>query len=148
MNENQPNIIWNSNDKIGVWDWSIAMAAGWSDRFVIYQTNKLEYYFSQMTPLKISYGMDGTYTIKGNILEYRVTGIYIQNTGGIIDNAITGYSWGQSGENTIKFETPVIYKFPVTGIYIKEYDFGLKRETITIGGINFHRFTNNVNNKF
>jgi hypothetical protein len=29
-------------------------AAGWSDRFVIYPTNQLEYYFSQMSPLQIS----------------------------------------------------------------------------------------------
>jgi hypothetical protein len=147
MNENLPNIIWDTNNKVGVWDWSIAMAAGWSDRFVIYPTNQLEYYFSQMSPLQISYGMNGTYTIKGNVLEYRVTEIYIRNTGRINDS-INGYSWEESGRNTIKFETPIIYKFPVTEIHIREYDFGLKLETITIGGINFHRFTNNVNNKF
>jgi hypothetical protein len=92
--------------------------------------------------------MNGTYTIKGNVLEYRVTEIYILNTGRIIDDAISGYDWETSGRNTIKFETPIIYKFPITEIHIREYDFGLKHETITIGGINFHRFQNNVNNKF
>jgi hypothetical protein len=140
MNENIPDIIWDSNNKVGVWDWSIAMAAGWSDRFVIHPTNQLEYYFSQMSPLDISYGINGTYKIKGNVLEYRITEIYISNTERIIYDAINEYMWERKGSNTIKFETPIIYKFPMTDIHIREYDFGLKRETITIGGINFHRY--------
>jgi hypothetical protein len=151
MNENLPNIIWNTNNKVGVWDWSIAMAAGWSDRFVIHSTNQLEYYFSQMSNLDISYGMNGTYTIKGNVLEYCVTEIFIRNTGRIIFDPINGYDWDQRGRNTIRFDPPIIYKFPITDIHIREYGINgteLKHETIAIGGINFHRFKNNVNNKF
>jgi hypothetical protein len=147
--ENLPNIIWGNN-KVGVWQTGIIMAAGWSDRFVIHSDNRLEYYYSQMRALPLINSMSGTYTIKGNVLEFRVNKVYygIHHLG--IEYGINGYDWINDETNTITFEKPLVYKFPITSISTKTFgrDGDLQRESITIGGQNYYKLSDDVNDKF
>jgi hypothetical protein len=150
MNENTSTISWN-NRKTGIWQTSPAMAAGWSDRFVIYADNRLEYYDSQMRQLPLRVGMTGVYTIKGNVLEFQVNKmIYLMTDSEIEVNGMSGYAWENSKSNTIIFEKPIIYKFPVTVIFSKEFGKNneLTRETITFGGQEYYKLSDNVNDKF
>jgi len=151
-NENQPDIHWNNDSKIGVWQVIPIEASGWSSRFVIHSTNKLEYYYSQMRELDIIRGINGTYTIKGNVLTWYITEIYF-----IIDcieldwSGAFGFEFTDTKQNTIRLEKPIVYKFPISNITNKRVvDFwGNEHEksTITIG-IDFYKMSDDVNNKF
>jgi hypothetical protein len=137
-NEYVPNITWTSN-RVGLWNNGIIAGSGYDNRFVIHSDDKLEFYYSQMRETAY-YGMDGTYSIKGNILEFYIDKIITEVRAG---NGHGTYDLTYI-ENTI---IPKIYKFPISDIVIN--DFGeFKRETITIGGKNFYKFTDDVNNKF
>jgi len=157
-NETLPDIHWGEN-KVGVWQDIGIEADGWSDRFVIHSNNKLEYYYSQMRNFGIITGMSGTYIIKGNVLIYSVSEIYysmngieIEYTGGF------GYQFKESKPNTIKLENPLVFKFPISSITVKEFDNEfkfepdepekIKRETITIGNKDFYKMRDDVNDKF
>jgi hypothetical protein len=145
-NENLLNVV--LNNPIGVWQDGPIMAAGWSCRFVIHQNNQLEYYFSQMRPIPLILGLNGNYSIKGNVLIYTVSQIYfLVNDSEINYSAGLGYQWGNSAINTLILEKPIVYKFPITSIVTREIYEGLTRETLRIGR-DFYRMRNNVNDKF
>lgn len=72
MEENSETIVWGP-EKEGVF----VMAAGWSDRFVIYSDNKMEFLFSQMSKLQLIKGLAGTYTIHGNVLLFSISQVDI-----------------------------------------------------------------------
>ena len=157
-NETLSDIQWDKN-KVGVWQDSEIVGSGWSDRFVIHSNNQLEYYYSQMRELNIINGIYGTYTIKGNVLIYSVSEIYYSMNGIEMEySGAFGYDFKESKRNTIKLENPLVFKFPVSSITVKEFDNKfkfepeepdkLKLETITIGGKNFYRMSDDVNEKF
>ena len=150
-NENQQDIRWD-NAKVGVWQSYFGMATGWGDRFVIHPNNQLEYYYSQMRELPIIIGMNGTYTIKGNVLTWSIKEIFYNATNCEIDwNNNSGYEFAKPEKNIIRLEKPIIYKFPISNITdkkITDEDVDVTTTTMTIGGHDFYKMSNNVTNKF
>ena len=148
-NENQPAINWN--DCIGVWQDYPAMAAGWSNRFVIYPDNRLEFLYSQMhSGLRLVSGLNGKYEITGNVLIYSVNQVYyIMNDGAFAPelNFGYGYLFRNTQMNTISLDKPIILKFPVTAIHIEQWT-SLNRETFVLGGQDFYRITDDVDYRF
>ncbi|GHT90907.1 hypothetical protein FACS1894140_0400 [Spirochaetia bacterium] len=148
MNINNRNIAWD-NTRIGIWQDLPAMAAGWADRFVIYSDNRMEFYDSQMRQLGIRFGMTGTYLIKGNVLEFTVNKIIYRDFDLEIGvSGASGYSWENSPRNTITLEKPIVYKFPVTAIETKIMGHEFTRSVIKIGGSEFYKMRDDVNDKF
>ena len=154
-NETLSDIKWDEN-KVGVWQDIEVEASGWSGRFVIHSTNQLEYYHSTMRELDIIWGMNGTYKIRGNVLIYSVNEIYYSRNGIEIEfTGAFGYQFKESKNNTIKLENPIVFKLPVSNIFVKElsgrFSFQpdkFELETITIGGKDFYRMREDVNDKF
>jgi hypothetical protein len=150
MSENTSTVSWNHR-RTGIWQASPMMAAGWSSRFVIYPDNRLEYYDSQMRQLPLRVGMTGLYTIKGNVLEFHVNKMFFSVHDSTIEaNGVSGYSWENSNQNTITFVKPIIYRFPVSAIFTKNFgpDDDSTRETITFGGQEYYKMSDNVEDRF
>jgi hypothetical protein len=145
-NENLQNIIWHN--PAGVWQDGPIMNSGWSNRFVIHTNGQMEFYFSQMSKIGIGFGMNGNYTIRGNVLIYSVTQVYfIMNDSEINYSAMSGYQWRNTIQNTFTLEKPIVYKFPVSNIAAREIFKGLTRETVTIGR-DFFKMRDDINDKF
>ena len=142
-NENARTVNWGN--AVGIWQDYFMMASGWAGRFVIFPNDRLEYRYSSMRNLPIIEVLRGTYSIKGNVLEFRVTEIdYRVHEAHVENNGIVGFDWADySGDsNTITFKNPLILKFPVTEIVSKkigdERD-NYQKDAITIGGIDFYK---------
>jgi hypothetical protein len=138
-NENIPNITWPYS-RVGVWFEGVIPASGWADSLVIHSNNKLEFHYSQMSQMReiepqfkkeAPYsGMAGIYSIKGNVLEFRVDEIILP------------------GDGNRYLKNPIIYKFPVSNIVVIENSGNSKTEIITLGGIDFYKFTDDINFTF
>jgi hypothetical protein len=142
-NENLPNVVLNNST--GFWHDSPAVAASYGERFIIHPNNRLEFYFSSMQNMPIASRLNGSYEIKGNVLIYSVTEIYF-----VMNNAdIRGYSWGDSWVNStgnkLTLERPLVYKFPISNITTRIWSGGFSLETLTIGGREFFKFSDDVN---
>jgi len=142
-NENVPNIILNNST--GFWHASPAVADDYSERFIFHPNNRLEFYFSSMTNVAIASHLNGSYVIKGNVLIYSVTEIYFELNNGDIREQPWGYDWDNSTINKLTLEKPIVYKFPVSNIETMSWTSGLSRETLTIGGQDFFKFSDDVN---
>jgi hypothetical protein len=143
-NENIPNIVLNR--PVGFWHDSPAVAANYGERFIIHPNNRLEFYFSGMKNMAIASRLNGTYVIKGNVLIYSVTEIYFYMNIGDIGEKPWGYDWDDSTINKLTLEKPIVFKFPVSNIETRFWEFsGLSRETLTIGGKDFFKFSDDVN---
>jgi hypothetical protein len=142
-NENLPNII--LNNPVGFWHDSPAVAAGYSEHFIIHPANRLEFYFSSMTNFPIASKLDGSYTIKGNVLTYSIAEISFDMN----DSELRGYPWGDSWANytgnKMTFENPIVFKIPISNIESFNYSSGDTIDSITIGGQRFFKFSNDVN---
>jgi hypothetical protein len=106
-----------------------------------------------MGQLNIRTGMTGTYQIRGNVLEFTVNEIIYRDIDLEIEvSGAFGYSWENYKPNTMTLEKPIIYKFPITAIETKTMTFGknyeLTRNVIKIGGIEYYKMTDDVNDKF
>jgi len=142
-NENLPNIVLNNST--GFWHELPVVPADYGERFIIHPDNRLEFYFSGMQNMPIASRLNGSYEIKGNVLIYSVTEIYF-----VMNNAdIRGYSWGDSWVdstgNKLTLEKPLVYKFTVSNITTRVWGDGFSRETLTIGGRAFFKFSDDVN---
>jgi len=138
-NENLPNIIWNNS--IGFWHDSPVVAADYSSRFIIHPNNRLEYCFSNMTNFPIGISLNGNYSIRGNVLVYSVTEIYIEMNNSVLARYPWGYSWENNTGNKLTLDKPIIYKIHVSNIEF--YDWNNQTyETITIGGMRFFKISN------
>ncbi|MBA2133687.1 YARHG domain-containing protein [Hydrogenispora sp. UU3] len=143
MDENSETIVWGP-EKEGVWQDIFVMAAGWSDRFVIYSDIKIEFLFSQMSELQLIKGLAGTYTIRGNVLLFSVSQIDIyEHDARFQESGGDGFTWANPKENTIYFKDPVILRFPVSKIYTFN-KFGIERLAVEIGGREFYKMADNV----
>jgi hypothetical protein len=143
-NENLPNIVLNR--PAGFWHDSPAVAADYSERFIIYPNNRMEFYFSSMTNMAIASRLNGSYVIRGNVLIYSVTEIYFEMNNADIKYEPWGYTWDKSTINKLTLERSIVYKFPISNIETRFWEFsGLSRETLTIGGKDFFKFSDNVN---
>jgi hypothetical protein len=142
-NENSRNIV--LNNPVGFWHDSPAVASGYGERFIIHPNNRLEFYFSQMQNMPIASRLNGSYTIKGNVLIYSVTEIYIVMNNSQIMEYPWGYSWEDETENKLTLEKPIMFKFPVSNVWTRTWGSDFSRETITIGGRDFFKFSDDVN---
>jgi hypothetical protein len=143
-NENLPNVV--LNNPAGFWHDSPAVAAGYGERFIFHPNNRLEFYFSQMRNMPIASHLNGSYVIKGNVLIYSVTEIYfVMNNADIRGNPSWGYSWDNSTGNKLTLERPLVYKFPVSNITTRVFSSERSLETLTIGGQDFYKFSDDVN---
>jgi hypothetical protein len=145
MNENSRNIV--LNNLVGVWHGSPVVAAGYSERFIIHPNNRLEFYFSQMKNVPIASRLNGSYTIRGNVLIYSVTEIYFVMNNSEIMQGANGYEWENIEGNKLTLEKPIIFKFPVSNIGTRTWGSDLTRETITIGGQDFFKLSDDVNDR-
>jgi hypothetical protein len=142
-NENLPNIVLNR--PVGFWHDSPAVAAGYGERFIIHPNNRLEFYFSSMTNMAIASRLNGSYVIRGNVLIYSVNEIYFEMNNADIIYEPWGYTWDKSTINKLTLERPIVYKFPISNIETRFWEFsGLSRETLTIGGKDFFKFSDDV----
>jgi hypothetical protein len=142
-NENLPNVV--LNNPAGFWHDSPAVAASYGERFIIHPDNRLEFYFSNMQNVPIAGHLNGSYAIRGNVLIYSVTEIYFVMNNGDIRSMTWGYYWDNSTGNKLTLEKPIVYKFPVSNIETVSWTSGLSCETLTIGGRNFYKFSDDVN---
>jgi len=141
-NENLSNIILNKST--GFWHDSPGVAAAYGERFIFYPNNRLEFYFSDMQNMPIASRLDGSYVIRGNVLIYSVTEIYFYMNNGDITSKYWGLDWVNKTINKLTFERPIVYKFPVSKIETKAFS-DINRETLTIGGRDFFKFSDDVN---
>jgi hypothetical protein len=146
MDENSETITWGP-EKEGVWQDMFVMAAGWSDRFVIYADNRMEYLFSQMSQLQLIKGLAGTYTIRGNVLLFSVSQVDIyEHDGRFGGSGGYGLIWVNPKENTVYFKNPVILRFPVSKIY--PYNkYGIEGLAMEIGGRELYKMEDDVTRK-
>ena len=141
-NENQSTINWGNN-RVGIWQDYQMVASGYSNRFVIYSNNRMEFYATQMDGLKLLLNLTGTYSIKGNILEFQVNQIQYTIPGNDVEyNGMMGFEWLNAKTNTISLSAPIILQFPVTNITTRNDS---AYPIITIGGIDHYRILDNVN---
>jgi len=144
-NENFAGV--NLGDAAGVWSSMFYMASGWPDRFVIYPNNRLEFIYSQMRELRVIYGLNGRYAIRGNVLIFTVTEItFFTNDSQLDYSGAFGYDWNQSDLNTMVLQNPIEYRFSVSGITVTN-NGGWPQDTLIIGGKNFYRLSTDVNDK-
>jgi hypothetical protein len=148
IDEDGELIKWGK-EKEGVWQDFYGFAAGWGDRFVIYADNKIEYIYSQMRQLKVINRLVGTYEIKGNALEFKVTQIDIYDHDQVIEfSGGFGYQWMNSSSNTITFKIPEVLRFPISHIRkTNEYN-DPDVYSVMIGGTNFYRMEKDVSKKY
>ncbi len=105
----------------GVWHSMIIMAAGWSNRFVFYSDNKLDYIFSQMRSLPIASEFHGEYEVKGNVLIFYVNEITYNDYTPIYKLIATDDLRDiESNRNCITFKNPLIFKFPIKTFEVKK----------------------------
>jgi hypothetical protein len=143
MNENLPNIVLSNST--GFWHDSPAVAASYGERFIFHPNNRLEFYFSNMKNMPIASRLNGSYVIKGNVLIYSVTEIYFITNNADIRGYSWGYSWDNDTENKLTLEKPLVYKFPVSNITTRVFSSERSLETLTIGGRDFFKFSDDVN---
>jgi hypothetical protein len=104
-----------------------------------------------MRQLPVRTGMTGRYTVKGNVLKWEVVQIiYIKSMLEISLTGAFGFQWDWYSEqwerNTLTFEKPVVYKFPITPIttelvhdnYLPEE--GIEFRVFSLGGKRFFKF--------
>jgi len=142
-NENLPNIVLNNST--GFWHDSPGVAADYGERFIFHPDNRLEFYFSTMTNMPIVYRLNGSYVIRGNVLIYSVTEIYFVTNNADIRAYSWGWSWDDETVNKLTLERPLVYKFPVSNITTTVFGSERSLETLTIGGRNFYKFSDDVN---
>jgi hypothetical protein len=142
-NESLANVV--LNNVIGFWHDSPAVASGFGERFIFFPNNRLEFYFSSMQNLHVVKCLIGSYSIKGNVLVFSVSElVFIKNNSDIVLYP-GGYEWGESAENRMTFGVPLVFRFPVSKITTREWNSGLIREVLTIGGQEFFKFSSDVN---
>jgi hypothetical protein len=152
MSENLKNIEWGA-DKEGIWQIMPRIASGWSDIFVIYKDDRMDYRFSSMRQLALLHALRGVYTIKGNVLLFSVKKIVVSTPGLDLDDEETGafgLQWASENVSVVTFDPPIVLKFPITPIVTKnlgyEPDFRADniKETITVGGTDFYKMSDDV----
>ena len=149
MNKTTNNIKWDIR-KVGVWQDSHLIASGWSDRFVISEDNKLEFLYSQMGELQQVNGLIGTYTIKGNVLEFEINKIsFVQHNLEVSYSGAFGFEWNESSTNSLTFDKPIVLDFPVSEIETsKNSENESQVLTIKIGGKDFYLMATDTNKKY
>lgn len=151
--------IINFKNMAGVWQNYFIAAAGWSDRFVFYGDEKVDYLFSQMRYIPLAMEMIGSYEVKGNVFIFKVKEI-IYNSFTPEYDKINIYELGKipDNKNSITFKNPIIFKFPINNYelgktwkqhnYVTNEDDELTRDYVELGTFSYYKQSENPNDKY
>ena len=107
--ENKKNV--NLKSMEGIWQDYFIMADGWSNRFVFYSDNKLDFLYSQMRYIPLAKEMIGTYEIKGNVLIFNVKEIIYNSYTPKYDTIGFYDIWEiPDNRNTVTFKNPLEFR--------------------------------------
>ncbi len=155
--ENKKNV--NLKSMEGIWQDYFIMADGWSNRFVFYSDNKLDFLYSQMRYIPLAKEMIGTYEIKGNVLIFRVKEI-IYNSYTPKYDTISFYDIWEipDNRNTVTFKNPLEFKFPIKNFelnktwkqrnYSTNEDVEFSKDYIELGSISYYKMSTDPNSKY
>jgi hypothetical protein len=123
---------------VGVWQLGFGLGAGWQDRFVFHGPYQMEFLYSQMSELPMVQGLEGGYSISGEVLLFYVEMVrFYEHSAMCEPDPISGHIWqGTTEVNTAYFERPILLEFPIGPIEL-DGSFGVPE--VTIGGARFYR---------
>lgn len=155
--ETKKNVILKNME--GVWQDYFIMAAGWSNRFVFYGDNKLDFLYSQMRYIPLASEMIGTYEVKGNVLIFKVKEIIYNSYTPKYDTIGSNDIWEiPENKNSITFKNPIEFKFPIKNFelnktwkeqnnYTKE-EVEFTKDYIELGSFSYYKMSKDPNNKY
>ena len=155
--ENKKNV--NLKNMEGIWQDYFIMAAGWSNRFVFYSDNKLDFLYSQMRYIPLAKEMIGTYEIKGNVLIFKVKEIIYNSYTPKYDTIGFWDIWEiPDNRNTVTFKNPLEFKFPIKNFelnktwkqrnYSTNEDVEFTKDYIELGSFSYYKMSTDPNSKY
>lgn len=155
--ENKKNV--NLKSMEGIWQDYFIMADGWSNRFVFYSDNKLDFLYSQMRYIPLAKEMIGTYEIKGNVLIFKVKEIIYNSYTPKYDTIGFYDIWEiPDNRNTVTFKNPLEFKFPIKNFelnktwkqrnYSTNEDTEFTKDYIELGSFSYYKMSTDPNSKY
>ena len=155
--ENKKNV--NLKSMEGIWQDYFIMADGWSNRFVFYSDNKLDFLYSQMRYIPLAKEMIGTYEIKGNVLIFKVKEIIYNSYTPKYDTIGFYDIWEiPDNRNTVTFKNPLEFKFPIKNFelnktwkqrnYSTNEDVEFTKDYIELGSFSYYKMSKDPNSKY
>ena len=155
--ENKKNV--NLKSMEGIWQDYFIMADGWSNRFVFYSDNKLDFLYSQMRYIPLAKEMIGTYEIKGNVLIFKVKEIIYNSYTPKYDTIGFWDIWEiPDNRNTVTFKNPLEFKFPIKNFelnktwkqrnYSTNEDVEFTKDYIELGSFSYYKMSKDPNSKY
>ena len=155
--ENKKNV--NLKSMEGIWQDYFIMADGWSNRFVFYSDNKLDFLYSQMRYIPLAKEMIGTYEIKGNVLIFKVKEIIYNSYTPKYDTIGFWDIWEiPDNRNTVTFKNPLEFKFPIKNFelnktwkqrnYSTNEDVEFTKDYIELGSFSYYKMSTDPNSKY
>lgn len=155
--ENKKNV--NLKSMEGIWQDYFIMADGWSNRFVFYSNNKLDFLYSQMRYIPLAKEMIGTYEIKGNVLIFKVKEIIYNSYTPKYDTIGFYDIWEiPDNRNTVTFKNPLEFKFPIKNFelnktwkqrnYSTNEDVEFTKDYIELGSFSYYKMSTDPNSKY
>lgn len=155
--ETKKNVILKNME--GVWQDYFIMAAGWSNRFVFYGDNKLDFLYSQMRYIPLASEMIGTYEVKGNVLIFKVKEIIYNSYTPKYDTIVSNDIWEiPENKNSITFKNPIVFKFPIKNFELnktwkEQYNYTneeveFTKDYIELGSFSYYKMSKDPNNKY
>lgn len=145
MSESGETVRWGE-EAVGVWQASPYMAAGWGDRFVFYADGTFEFLRSQMSQFQMVHGLEGTYSIRGNVVTLSVERIiFYEHESTYAFNDLDGWQWNVSDLNSATFERPIPLRLPVGPIGTSTE---FNRIEAMIGGVSFYRLASDPTDRY
>lgn len=155
--ENKKNV--NLKSMEGIWQDYFIMADGWSNRFVFYSDNKLDFLYNQMRYIPLAKEMIGTYEIKGNVLIFKVKEIIYNSYTPKYDTIGFYDIWEiPDNRNTVTFKNPLEFKFPIKNFelnktwkqrnYSTNEDVEFTKDYIELGSFSYYKMSTDPNSKY
>lgn len=155
--ENKKNV--NLKSMEGIWQDYFIMADGWSNRFVFYSDNKLDFLYSQMRYIPLAKEMIGTYEVKGNVLIFKVKEIIYNSYTPKYDTIGFYDIWEiPDNRNTVTFKNPLEFKFPIKNFelnktwkqrnYSTNEDVEFSKDYIELGSFSYYKMSKDPNSKY
>ena len=155
--ENKKNV--NLKSMEGIWQDYFIMADGWSNRFVFYGDNKLDFLYSQMRYIPLAKEMIGTYEVKGNVLIFKVKEIIYNSYTPKYDTIGFWDIWEiPDNRNTVTFKNPLEFKFPIKNFelnktwkqrnYSTNEDVEFSKDYIELGSFSYYKMSKDPDNKY
>ena len=155
--ENKKNV--NLKSMEGIWQDYFIMADGWSNRFVFYSDNKLDFLYSQMRYIPLAKEMIGTYEIKGNVLIFKAKEIIYNSYTPKYDTIGFYDIWEiPDNRNTVTFKNPLEFKFPIKNFelnktwkqrnYSTNENVEFTKDYIELGSFSYYKMSTDPNSKY